>query len=211
LHIVKKQQIGVYPPTPPSNVSRPSPVFMLFWRWRSKNDNKNERNEEESNISSSSAFHRPTSPSLIRHPISTESSTHFSITSPTLSSAFKKVDQKKNNIIGNPYDFSSLYQRVAASSMLPATNNSSQLIPQLTLANPLHSTLTTTNTKSLISNALLPYLPPSLTALTFPATNWCAKCNATFRMTSDLVYHMRSHHKNVTNLDPLKKRKEKKN
>ena len=24
--------------------------------------------------------------------------------------------------------------------------------------------------------------------------NWCAKCNATFRMTSDLVYHMRSHH-----------------
>ena len=26
--------------------------------------------------------------------------------------------------------------------------------------------------------------------------NWCARCNATFRMTSDLVYHMRSHHKN---------------
>ncbi|KAG7462493.1 hypothetical protein MATL_G00185440 [Megalops atlanticus] len=25
--------------------------------------------------------------------------------------------------------------------------------------------------------------------------NWCAKCNLSFRMTSDLVFHMRSHHK----------------
>jgi len=39
-------------------------------------------------------------------------------------------------------------------------------------------------------------LPPSLAALTLPATNVCAKCNVSFRMTSDLVYHMRSHHKN---------------
>ncbi len=36
--------------------------------------------------------------------------------------------------------------------------------------------------------------------------NWCAKCNATFRMTSDLVYHMRSHHKMHT--DPMKKKRE---
>ena len=35
--------------------------------------------------------------------------------------------------------------------------------------------------------------------------NWCAKCNATFRMTSDLVYHMRSHHKSVTGLTVKKK------
>ncbi|KAG7257082.1 hypothetical protein CRUP_035024 [Coryphaenoides rupestris] len=45
--------------------------------------------------------------------------------------------------------------------------------------------------------------PPSLAAL--PPTlasfggasvqNWCAKCNLSFRMTSDLVFHMRSHHK----------------
>ena len=27
------------------------------------------------------------------------------------------------------------------------------------------------------------------------AQNWCAKCNTTFRMTSDLVYHMRAHHR----------------
>ncbi|BFZ02990.1 hypothetical protein BsWGS_06029 [Bradybaena similaris] len=38
--------------------------------------------------------------------------------------------------------------------------------------------------------------------------NWCAKCNATFRMTSDLVYHMRSHHKRE--FDPLKRRREEK-
>ena len=37
--------------------------------------------------------------------------------------------------------------------------------------------------------------------------NWCAKCNATFRMTSDLVYHMRTHHK--LDRDPVKTRAEK--
>ncbi|XP_071107107.1 zinc finger protein 488-like [Haliotis cracherodii] len=36
--------------------------------------------------------------------------------------------------------------------------------------------------------------------------NWCAKCNATFRMTSDLVYHMRSHHKRE--FDPVKKKRD---
>ncbi|GIX95003.1 PR domain zinc finger protein 8 [Caerostris extrusa] len=35
---------------------------------------------------------------------------------------------------------------------------------------------------------LIPFLPPSLAALSFPSQNWCAKCNASFRMTSDLVY-----------------------
>ncbi|XP_046666927.1 LOW QUALITY PROTEIN: PR domain zinc finger protein 8 [Homalodisca vitripennis] len=38
-------------------------------------------------------------------------------------------------------------------------------------------------------------LPSSLAALTLPAQNVCAKCKISFRMTSDLVYHMRSHHK----------------
>ncbi|RWS12497.1 uncharacterized protein B4U79_15978 [Dinothrombium tinctorium] len=61
-----------------------------------------------------------------------------------------------------------------------------------------------------IPPSLLPYLPPSLAALSFPQTNWCAKCNATFRMTSDLVYHMRSHHKNLGQGDPLKKKREEK-
>ncbi|GFY47433.1 PR domain zinc finger protein 8 [Trichonephila inaurata madagascariensis] len=55
---------------------------------------------------------------------------------------------------------------------------------------------------------LLPFLPPSLAALSFPSQNWCAKCNASFRMTSDLVYHMRSHHKKQT--DPQKLKREEK-
>ncbi|XP_030751207.1 uncharacterized protein LOC115878758 [Sitophilus oryzae] len=52
-------------------------------------------------------------------------------------------------------------------------------------------------------------LPPSLAALSLPAQNVCAKCNITFRMTSDLVYHMRSHHKNDSN-DMNKRRREEK-
>ncbi|OPJ75983.1 PR domain zinc finger protein 8 [Patagioenas fasciata monilis] len=40
-----------------------------------------------------------------------------------------------------------------------------------------------------------------------PFSNWCAKCNASFRMTSDLVYHMRSHHKKEYALEPLVKRR----
>ncbi|KAL1490645.1 hypothetical protein ABEB36_013306 [Hypothenemus hampei] len=52
-------------------------------------------------------------------------------------------------------------------------------------------------------------LPPSLAALSLPGQNVCAKCNITFRMTSDLVYHMRSHHKNDSN-DVGKRRREEK-
>lgn len=50
-------------------------------------------------------------------------------------------------------------------------------------------------------------LPPSLAALSLPAQNVCAKCNISFRMTSDLVYHMRSHHKNDCG-DSTRKRRE---
>ncbi|CAI9721825.1 domain zinc finger 1-like [Octopus vulgaris] len=48
-------------------------------------------------------------------------------------------------------------------------------------------------------------LQTPLAALTL-SQNWCAKCNATFRMTSDLVYHMRSHHKRE--FDPMKRKRE---
>ncbi|XP_056109352.1 PR domain zinc finger protein 8 [Rhinichthys klamathensis goyatoka] len=41
-------------------------------------------------------------------------------------------------------------------------------------------------------------LPPSLSSLGLPLQNWCAKCNISFHMTSDLVQHMRSHHKRAT-------------
>ncbi|XP_077207049.1 zinc finger protein 488 isoform X2 [Paroedura picta] len=44
-------------------------------------------------------------------------------------------------------------------------------------------------------SASLTLLPPTFTSFGVAAQNWCAKCNLSFRMTSDLVFHMRSHHK----------------
>ncbi len=45
------------------------------------------------------------------------------------------------------------------------------------------------------STSSLTRLPPTFTPLGVSVQNWCAKCNLSFRMTSDLVFHMRSHHK----------------
>lgn len=58
--------------------------------------------------------------------------------------------------------------------------------------------------------ALLPaLLPPALAALSPLTQNICAKCNISFRMTSDLVYHMRSHHKNESSgSDSARRRRE---
>ena len=56
-------------------------------------------------------------------------------------------------------------------------------------------------------NSNLPVMPTAITQLNL-LQNWCAKCNATFRMTSDLVYHMRSHHHLPK--DPVKAKREEK-
>ncbi|XP_071553150.1 uncharacterized protein [Temnothorax nylanderi] len=53
-------------------------------------------------------------------------------------------------------------------------------------------------------------LPPSFAALALPAQNVCAKCNLSFRMTSDLVYHMRSHHKSESAGEAARRRREEK-
>ncbi|XP_049591549.1 zinc finger protein 488 [Syngnathus scovelli] len=45
------------------------------------------------------------------------------------------------------------------------------------------------------SASALTVLPPTFTSFGVSVQNWCAKCNLSFRMTSDLVFHMRSHHK----------------
>ncbi|XP_051507694.1 PR domain zinc finger protein 8-like [Myxocyprinus asiaticus] len=46
-----------------------------------------------------------------------------------------------------------------------------------------------------LQSTSLAVLPPTFTPLGVSVQNWCAKCNLSFRMTSDLVFHMRSHHK----------------
>ncbi|XP_053602474.1 zinc finger protein 488 [Plodia interpunctella] len=53
-------------------------------------------------------------------------------------------------------------------------------------------------------------LPPTLAAFSLPAQNVCAKCSISFRMTSDLVYHMRTHHKSESQADPHKRKREEK-
>lgn len=54
------------------------------------------------------------------------------------------------------------------------------------------------------------FLPNTIGSLALPAQNVCAKCNISFRMTSDLVYHMRSHHKNENCQDPCRRKREEK-
>lgn len=60
--------------------------------------------------------------------------------------------------------------------------------------------------------AILTTLIPPTLASTFSLTaqNVCAKCNISFRMTSDLVYHMRSHHKSEVAYDPHRRKREEK-
>ncbi|XP_073838657.1 uncharacterized protein [Musca autumnalis] len=54
-------------------------------------------------------------------------------------------------------------------------------------------------------------IPPTLAStFTLTAQNVCAKCNISFRMTSDLVYHMRSHHKSEVSSDPNRRKREEK-
>lgn len=54
-------------------------------------------------------------------------------------------------------------------------------------------------------------IPPTLAStFTLTAQNVCAKCNISFRMTSDLVYHMRSHHKSEVAADPNRRKREEK-
>ncbi|KGL81561.1 Zinc finger protein 488, partial [Tinamus guttatus] len=59
----------------------------------------------------------------------------------------------------------------------------------------LQNTTTTSPSSSASSSSSLTLLPPTFTSFGVAAQNWCAKCNLSFRMTSDLVFHMRSHHK----------------
>lgn len=54
-------------------------------------------------------------------------------------------------------------------------------------------------------------IPPTIaTSFSLTAQNVCAKCNISFRMTSDLVYHMRSHHKSEYAGDMNRRKREEK-
>ncbi|XP_060081399.1 PR domain zinc finger protein 10-like [Ylistrum balloti] len=83
-------------------------------------------------------------------------------------------------------------------------------IPYIKSTNPMvERILHNPNTPAMLPSASMVPSPamPSPTGNAMPVfQNWCAKCNASFRMTSDLVYHMRSHHKRE--FDPVKKKRD---
>lgn len=106
---------------------------------------------------------------------------------------------------------SSLPEGYELSALLPSVTVNGNRMPSMSAPlnyAPKSQTLDGFSSSKNFPAPLLPFLPPSLAALSFPTQNWCAKCNASFRMTSDLVYHMRSHHKRET--DPQKLKREEK-
>ncbi|XP_069744172.1 zinc finger protein 488 [Narcine bancroftii] len=109
---------------------------------------------------------------------------------------------------------------IAASHLLGPSNllGSKSLSTDLGNSHILHASVTTNGPLlysadmwpkpvQLQSTSTLTLLPPSYTSLGVSAQNWCAKCNASFRMTSDLVFHMRSHHKKEYATGHLNKRR----
>lgn len=79
-------------------------------------------------------------------------------------------------------------------------DNVNSSMPYMKCANPIVDKIVCNNTNPTLINS-------PATAMNL-SQNWCAKCNATFRMTSDLVYHMRSHHKRE--FDPAKRKRDEK-
>lgn len=85
-------------------------------------------------------------------------------------------------------------------SVLPLNFQSSALLfkdlpKQLPLLPSANLWPKTSRLQQLCTTPLQSLLPPSVSSLSLPMQNWCAKCNISFHMTSDLVQHMRSQHK----------------
>lgn len=94
------------------------------------------------------------------------------------------------------------YNNLMASNLLNNSDIHSSLPSAVTLTSAFHyapehwprSIGAPLHAKSSPSSSLTA-LPPTFTSFGVSVQNWCAKCNLSFRMTSDLVFHMRSHHK----------------
>lgn len=102
------------------------------------------------------------------------------------------------------------YSTLAAAAYPFAANFSTAAAELLVTRAPPPSLLSAaTNPAAAAAVVSASLLPPSFSALSLPAQNVCAKCNISFRMTSDLVYHMRSHHKgDHINNDVMRRRRE---
>ncbi|CAH8587165.1 unnamed protein product [Schistosoma mattheei] len=81
-------------------------------------------------------------------------------------------------------------------------NNSSNLISNMTLSlkKPISSISSTTMaTMTLTTTTTTSPTSPLISSLAL-AQNWCARCFITFRLTSDLVHHMRTCHNQGSNI-----------
>ncbi|CAH8632912.1 unnamed protein product [Schistosoma haematobium] len=108
-------------------------------------------------------------------------------------------------------------------------NNSSNLISNMTLSlkKPISSTSSSTTMATMTLTTTITTTSPTspLISSLALAQNWCARCFITFRLTSDLVHHMRtchnqgskysnvkdrlvSHHKTINTTDLINKRKQ---
>ncbi|XP_052071097.1 PR domain zinc finger protein 8-like [Mytilus californianus] len=88
----------------------------------------------------------------------------------------------QNSIMGN---MESLSPNSRKQYLMNMNSSLTASIPFSKSANPMVEKILQTSNMAMLHKPL-----PALTQ----STNWCAKCNTSFRMTSDLVYHMRSHH-----------------
>ncbi|XP_060096957.1 zinc finger protein 488 [Heteronotia binoei] len=156
--------------------SSPRSAFSLVWPARIAGEPK-------------SAFRKPTKRSLDRKPAA----------APRDESGLAKGPGKLLGCVGAANV--TRYSSFVASKVFASELGSSPLLqggpfpcasglwPRLTGGQIL--TVPTSGSRS----ASLAVLPPTFASFGVAAQNWCAKCNLSFRMTSDLVFHMRSHHK----------------
>ncbi|XP_061071801.1 PR domain zinc finger protein 8-like [Conger conger] len=177
--------------------------------------------------------HRDTGRLSAHRPVLTETQPRCGPEGPAPGSAFSSVPRP----IGSPDRKSAFSQPCLPSHRLSPLELSSKLLPSVPCPGRLYQPdplLSRLHSQDLLAHAgpkqspflfttpfwpkasgamavqlppALTLLPPSFTSLCLPAQNWCAKCNASFRMTSDLVYHMRSHHKKEFAVEPLVKRR----
>uniref|UniRef100_A0A667YZZ5 Zinc finger protein 488 n=1 Tax=Myripristis murdjan TaxID=586833 RepID=A0A667YZZ5_9TELE len=91
------------------------------------------------------------------------------------------------------------YGNLMASNILTGELQSAQAVPsQVAISSAFHYAPEHWSRNigaQLQTTSSLTILPPTFTSFGVSVQNWCAKCNLSFRMTSDLVFHMRSHHK----------------
>ena len=128
------------------------------------------------------------------------------VTMPTLVEQYLPIKDKSklntlnNNLLKSIVDrLNSYSQQMNEQTMISKQNNKNNVSKQSTLTSPSSS-----SSSSLISNTN--QLNQIINTQTLQ--NWCAKCNTHFRLTTDLVFHMRTYHRTnrkediLTNISP---------